>query len=133
MLKTVIFWLEFTLSFQKNIADQTWKAFNTKFGTHWKDQESSTWVRQILALFCILLALILDWNCVKGLRVIKIVKQIKFEGIWGKLEAKNCSFYVKQCTKGKIQFLFFSSLLPMLTKFSFWEEDWALGYNSMKI
>ena len=31
MLKTVIFWLEFTLSFWKNTLDQTWKSFNTKF------------------------------------------------------------------------------------------------------
>ena len=32
-----------------------------------------------LAPFCILVALILDWNCV---RVIKIVKGIKYEGAW---------------------------------------------------
>ena len=55
-----------------------------------KNRESSYGVRQILALFFILVALILVWNCVKGLKVTKIVKQIKFEGVWGKLEAKNC-------------------------------------------
>ena len=33
---------------------------------------------------------------------------------------------------GKVQFLFFSSFLLVSTKFSFWEKDWALGYNSMK-
>ena len=32
----------------------------------------------------------LDQNYVKGPRVIKNVKQIKFEGVWGKLEAKYC-------------------------------------------
>ena len=26
----------------------------------------------------------------KGLRVTKIVKEIKFEGVWGELEAKKC-------------------------------------------
>ena len=44
---------------------------------------------QMLALFCNLIALILGQNYVKGLRVIKIVKEIKFKGVWGKLEAKN--------------------------------------------
>ena len=34
---------------------------------------------------------------------------------------------------GKVQFQFLNSFLLLLTKFSFWEEDWALGYNSMKI
>ena len=33
------------------------------------------------------------------------------------------SFLVKQRTRGKVQFPFFSS---------FWEEDWVLGYHSMK-
>ena len=42
------------------------------------------------------------------------------------------NFHVKQRTTGKVQFLFFSSFLLVLTKFLFWEEDWALGYNSMK-
>ena len=27
----------------------------------------------------------------EGLRVTKIVKEIKFEGVWGELKAKNCS------------------------------------------
>ena len=45
----------------------------------------------------------------------------------------NSSFHVKQGTTGKVQFLFFSSFLIVLTKFSFWEEDWALGYNSMEL
>ena len=33
---------------------------------------------------------------------------------------------------GKVQFPFFSSFLVILTKFSFWERGWALGYISMK-
>ena len=46
-------------------------------------------MRQILALFCNLIAPILRYTCVKSLRVTKIVKEIKFEGVWGKLEAKD--------------------------------------------
>ena len=45
--------------FLKNVLDQTWKAFNTKFGPQWEDRESSYQIRQILALFCKLVALIL--------------------------------------------------------------------------
>ena len=30
------------------------------------------------------------------------------------------------------KFLFFKSVLLILTKFSFWQEDWALGYHFMK-
>ena len=48
---------------------------------------SSYQVRQILALFWKLLPLILRWNYVKDLRVIKIIKQIKFEEVWGELKA----------------------------------------------
>ena len=43
------------------------------------------------------------------------------------------SFHVKQRTTGKVQFLFFSSFLLVLTKLSFWGEDWAVGCNSMKL
>ena len=39
-------------------------------------------VKEILALFCNVVALSLGWNYVKGLKVIKIVKEINFEGIW---------------------------------------------------
>ena len=45
--------------FLKNVLDKTWKAFNTKFEPQWKDQKSSYQVRQILALFRKLVALIL--------------------------------------------------------------------------
>ena len=44
--------------FLKNILNQTWKAFNTKFGPQWKDRKSSYQVRQVLAVFCKLVALI---------------------------------------------------------------------------
>ena len=40
------------------------------------------------------------------------------------------SFHVRQRTTGKVQFLFLRRFLLVLTKFLFWEDDWALGYNS---
>ena len=52
----------------------------------------------LLALFCKLVALILGKNCVKSLRVPKTVKQIKFKGVWGELEAKNC-FQIQSWSK----------------------------------
>ena len=44
----------------------------------------------------------------------------------------NTIFLVKQSTTGKVQFLFLRDFLLVLTNFLFLEEDWALGYNSMK-
>ena len=32
----------------------------------------------------------------------------------------------------KVSFLFLKSFLLVLTKYSFWQADWALGYHSMK-
>ena len=49
-----------------------------------------------------------------------------------KIFEKNSSFHVKLRTTGKVQFLFLKRLLLVLTKFSFREEDWALGNNSIK-
>ena len=86
--KQSFFWLKFTLSFKKHVLNQTSKAFNTKFGPQWKDCKSNYQVKQTLSLLCIFVTVILDENYVKGLSVTKIVKQIKFEGDWGKLEAK---------------------------------------------
>ena len=67
---------------------QTWHSFNTKFQTQWKDRESSYHVRIILELFCHSIALILGLNSVKDLRVTKNAREIKFEEVWGELEAK---------------------------------------------
>ena len=49
---------------------------------------SSYQVRQILGLDCHVITLILGQNSVKGLRVTKKAKDIKFEGLWGELESK---------------------------------------------
>ena len=75
-----------------------------------------------------------------------MVKQIKFEGVWGKLEARNCFqrqsftehlrqtlvFMWNSALRGKVQYLFFSRFLLLLTKFSFREEDWVL-LNHQKV
>ena len=45
--------------FLKNVLHQAWKIFNTKFEPQWKDRKSSYQVRQMLALFCKPVALIL--------------------------------------------------------------------------
>ena len=37
-----------------------------------------------------LIALILDSKIVKGFRVAKIIKEYKFERVWGELESKKC-------------------------------------------
>ena len=65
-------------------------SFVTEFGSQQKDRLSGYQVRQNLALFRNLVALILNWNCVKSLIVPKIVQKNKFEEDWGELEARNC-------------------------------------------
>ena len=67
---------------------QTGDSFNTKFGPKWKDWKSSYQVRQFLAIFSNLIALILGWNSVRGLRGTKVFKEIKFEEVWEELESK---------------------------------------------
>ena len=68
-----------------------------------------------------------------GVRVTKNVKEIKFDGVCSKLEAKKCfqrqiiykisetnfNFHWTYCTMGKVQFLFLKSFLVVLIKFSF--------------
>ena len=41
----------------------------------------------------------------------------------------NFTFHVKERTKAKVQYLLLSTFSPVLTKFSVWKGDWALGYN----
>ena len=69
--------------FLKSVMDQVWKSFNTEPEPPWKDQKSSYQARQFLALFYNLNPLVLGWNCVKGLRITKVVKEIKSKGTWG--------------------------------------------------
>ena len=84
-------------------------------------------------------------NCVKGLRVTKNVKEIKFGEVWCEIEIKR-SFQRQSFTKYlrlTLAFrwssslhekfnLFFKSFSLVLIKFWLWQEDWALGYHSVK-
>ena len=101
------------------------KSFNTKFWPQWKDPKNGLQVKEILALICNVVALSLGWNYVKGLKVIKIFKEINFEGIWCELEAKNC-FQRQSLTKYLREplvfmsnsFLFFRCFWLVLKRFS---------------
>ena len=68
------------LIFLKNVLNETWSSFKTEFGPRRKYRETSYRVRQNLALFRNLVALILGWYCVKGLIFAKCIKEIGFEG-----------------------------------------------------
>ena len=103
--------------------DQTCKAFNTLFGSQWKDRESSFQVRQILELFfhtsCSNVMLILCQRC-------QSYKNCPKNQIWmgpGQLTSKkllpkaithqifktNSSFHLKKDTAAKVKFPFFGS------------------------
>ena len=66
------------------------------------------------ALFYNLVAPILGWNCVKDLRVTKIVKQIKFEGVWDKLVA------FKKLLRKTLVFMWNSIVSALQEKFNFY-------------
>ena len=52
--------------------------------------------------------------------------------IMGKRFQTNSCLHVKQGTTGKVKLLFFRSFLLHKKKISFWEENSALSYNSIK-
>ena len=58
-----------------------WNFFNTKFLPQWKDWSSSYQVKQVIALFCNLNAVMLGYYSSKDLRVTEIVKEIMFERV----------------------------------------------------
>ena len=55
------------------------------------------------------------------------------ETINHKITGANSTFLMKERTVGKDECLFFKIFLLVLTKLSFWEGDWALGYHSLKL
>ena len=81
-------WSKIYLIFLKNVLKQTWNSFNTKFQAQRKARNSSYQVWLILPQFFHLISLILRWSSVERLKVTKIVKEIKFEGVCGELESK---------------------------------------------
>ena len=76
--------------FLKNVLKQTQNSFNTKFQHHWKDKKSSYQEKQVLGLFCHLIALALHlcYNSVKGLRVTKKKKKSKVWRSLGRVKIK---------------------------------------------
>ena len=81
-------WSRIYLIFLKNVLKETRNSFNTKFQAQWKACSSSYEVKRILALFCNLIRLILGQSSVEVFGVIENVEEIKFEGVWDKLESK---------------------------------------------
>ena len=69
----------FYLRFKENLAKHL--KVSTYYGNCYQ-------VRRMLAYFWNLSLLILGYNCVKCLRVTKIVDKIKFEKVWGDWEAR---------------------------------------------
>ena len=59
-LRSPIFENSHFLAEIKHVLDQTSNAFNTKFGTQWKDWESSYQGKQILSFRCKIVTLIWD-------------------------------------------------------------------------
>ena len=58
--------------FLKQRVIPTWKTFNIKFGTQWKDRKSIYQIRQIVALFCILLRYVYVKTVLKALESPKL-------------------------------------------------------------
>ena len=59
MVKNSNFLAAIEFIFLESVIHQTSKAFNTKFGAQWKDEKRSSQIKQIFALFCILVVLII--------------------------------------------------------------------------
>ena len=59
-------------------------------------------------------------------------EKLFLERIMDKIFETSSSFNLKHLTAGKVEFPFSSSFLSVLTKFLFWPENWALGYNCIK-
>ena len=81
-------WIKIYFILIKIVLKQTWNSFNTKFQAQWKAWWSSYQLKQILAVFCHLIPLILGQSSVEVLGVTEIVKETMFEGVWDKLESK---------------------------------------------
>ena len=74
---------------------QTSNSFKTNFQLSEKLRNQ---LRQFFGLFCHLIPLILGQNSVKGLKVIKNLKEISFVGTWDELKLNN-KFQRQQITK----------------------------------
>ena len=52
--------------------------------------------------------------------------------IMDKIFETNFVFHVKWCTMGKSFICIFQYFFASIDKVTFWEKNWALGYNSIK-
>ena len=87
-VKNIHIWARIYFLLAKSLLQQNRNSFNTIFQPQSKFRKSSYEVRQLLAVFCYLIALILGENSVKSFGVIKIVKEIMFGGIWRQVRFK---------------------------------------------
>ena len=80
----------------------------------------------------------------RGLRVCKNVKEVRYERICGELETKEnpetitykifkTVFMRNIAQQEKFNFCFSRKFLLLLTKISFWQGERALGYRSMEV
>ena len=85
----------------------------------------------------------MHWNWLKRLKSFKIVKIFTFVGAQSKLEGKKTETILDKIfqtnfsnfkLKSSCEIVHYrkSSILQVLAKFTFWEQDWALGYNFRK-
>ena len=79
-------WGKIYFIFLKNVLKQTRNSFNTKFQAKLKACSSSYQLKQILAVVCGFIPLVLCQSSVEVFGVTEIVKEIKFERVLGKLK-----------------------------------------------
>ena len=87
------------LIFLKNILNQTWNAFNTKFLCQWKDRKSIYQVKEAFALFCCLISMNFRLNMFQIPKTYQnSQKIINFEGVLDELHSKKV-FHRQSFTK----------------------------------
>ena len=74
-------WSKIYFTFLKNVLKQTRNSFNTKFQAQWKACSSSYQLKQILAVFCDLIPLILGQSSVEVLGVTEMSKKLSLKGV----------------------------------------------------
>ena len=75
-------WVKIYFIFLKNVLKQTRNSFNTKFQAQWKACSSSYQLKQILAVYCDLILLILGQSSVEVLGVTEIAKKLSLKRFW---------------------------------------------------
>ena len=115
MLETVIYRLEFTLLFYKNVLKKTWKFFNTEFVPWWQDRKNSYHVHRFN------LQLNFSNFRLKLWKVLELSEfyKTKFEVVWGKLKVKS-SFQRQsliKCSRQALVFIWYSTLQEMFIVF----------------